>query len=212
MIPFAAILRAATVVAITSAGTVVLAQPLPRPQPPAVPGDGGHLAYWGQVTQLTKMSITIQGPDLTIPQQQFGLSDDLAAGKMPNPQRPLPGRPQTQSVSPQFLYRITDVRVGDEVTILYSKFMGRGTCNYVTIDKRIGGHIPPLPEEAENLRRGPPRPPGAPPREYIPYHEWMNAHWDLVDHGISNPEHFGRKRKLATAPPPRKVVPPPKMP
>jgi hypothetical protein len=40
----------------------------------------------------------------------------------------------------------------------------------------------------------------------------MNAHWDLVDHGISNPPHFGRDRKFAIAPPPREIRPAPKMP
>lgn len=195
-------------IVVTTAVSPLVAQPLTRPQPPTPPGDRASFPYWGQVTQLTKLSITIQGPNLTIPPKVFGLSDDLASGKMPSPQRPLPGRPEKMAVLASMLYRITDVRVGDEVTIDYSQFMGRVTCNYVTIEKRAGGRVPPLPEEAEAIRRGPPRPAWAPPDEYIPYHEWRNAHWDLVDHGISNPPHFGRNREFATAPPPREVVRP----
>ena len=41
-----------------------------------------------------------------------------------------------------------------------------------------------------------------------PYHERMNAHWDLEDRGIPYPAKFGIMRRFPTAPPPREVLSP----
>ena len=39
----------------------------------------------------------------------------------------------------------------------------------------------------------------------IPYHDRMNAHWNLEDNGIPYPAYFGLNRRFPTAPPPREV-------
>ena len=90
------------------------------------------------------------------------------------------------------MYRLTDVKVGDWVCIKYARVDGVDVCDHIKIVKRPGGRVPPLP-------------PGVEERSRIPYHEWMNAYWDLEDKGIRYPEKFGAARRWPIAPMPRAV-------
>jgi hypothetical protein len=153
----------------------------PRKPPPEPKNDAGRVAYWGVVTELTKDSITIQFAEDK--PKRFPVSATLAAGKVPKEPTPIPGRRDPYLVAASMMYRLTDVKVGDRVDIEYSIIDGVVTCDHICIKKRPGGRVPPLPEEAEALRGGKPRPSGI-PRLYIPYHEYMNAYWDLEDKGI----------------------------
>lgn len=164
----------------------------PRPIPKT---DTVCVAYWGEVVEITKKSITIQPPSRNLRPQTFDLSEALAEGRIPNTPRIIPTRPGGYKVSPNCMYRLKDVRVGDLVSIEYAKIQDRVICDHISIQKRPGGRVPPLPEEAEALRRPPPSPSGAPPTHHVPYHELMNAHWDSVE-------------RLPLAPPPREVIRP----
>ena len=90
--------------------------------------------------------------------------------------------------------------------------------------KRPGGQVPPLPDEAEWLtslegslsakHRANLSPAMlAKIREIdakrIPYHEAVNAEWDLQDKGIPYPEKFGKNRRFPVAPMPRESNPKP---
>jgi hypothetical protein len=182
---------------------------IPAKPPPEPPNDAGGVPYWGVVTELTKESITIQfGSEKP---KRFAVSETLAAGQVPKDPRPIPGRRKPYPVMASEMYRLTDVRVGDWVAISYSSVTGIITCDHICIQKRPGGRVPPLPDEAEALRGGKPRP-GSPKRLYIPYHEWINAYWDLEDKGIPFPEKFGYMRRWPVAPMPREVKVPPTTP
>jgi hypothetical protein len=158
------------------------------------------------VTELTKDSITIRGPGEE--PKRFPVSETLAAGKIPKEPRPIPGRRTPYVVSHVDMYRLTDVKVGDWVTIMYSQIGGVVTCDHICIRKRSGGRVPPLPDGVETS-------PGPQaylrydgvivPREWIRYHEYMNAYWNLEDKGIAYPEKFGDRRRFPAAPPPRAV-------
>ena len=166
----------------------------------------------GSVTEITKHSITIRCPEwmghssvrgqdgkyrwqvVTIPAEppkRFALSEELASGKVPN------GPPDHTAIAFQvFRYRVTDVKVGDWVSIYYSRIDGIDTCTYIHIVKRPGGRIPPLPREVKE-------------KSTIPYHERMQAYWDLEDKGIPYPEKFGHLRRWPVAPLPREILRPP---
>jgi hypothetical protein len=189
----------------------------PVSEPPE-PRDGDvYIPYWGRVTELTCTSITIQFDNQKgLKPKQFLASETLAAGKIPLEPRPKPLQRQTYSVMPSSMYRLTDVKVGDWVLIHYTSLNGVDICDHIRIQKRPGGRVPPLPEEAERLRNpveslkaklppGTPLPPELLRRQHIPYHEYMNAYWDLEDMGIPFPEKFGKDRRFPAAPMPRAV-------
>ncbi len=177
----------------------------------------------GTVTAVTKDSITVQTPEYThrtqqlgpdkvarwvtvvIPAQppkRFAVSEDLAAGRIPkDPRATNPPGPEYLGLEP-FMYRLTDVKVGDWVCIFYSRVDGVDICDHICIRKRPGGRVPPLPEGVVRLA-------------HIPYHELMNAYWDLEDKGIPYPEKFGHMRRWPVAPlpheaPVRLIAPPPR--
>ena len=181
---------------------------------PPEPKDGDvDVRYWGTVTEMTKTSITIQFDNRKEQKpKRFLLSETLAAGKYAIVGRLKPGFTFRSTVSPVEMYRLMDVKVGDWVTIRYACLDGVDICDNISITKRPGGQVPPLPAEAESLMdpekfrkakfpevqwRPDPRSP------YIPYHERMNAYWDLEDKGIPYPEKFGKKRRWPVAPTPR---------
>jgi hypothetical protein len=184
----------------------------PRPKNDAV-----NVLYYGTVTALTKTSITVQGPVET--PKEFLLSEALATGKVATKPRIIPTRPRGYLVPASFMYRIADVKVGDLVIVSYACLGDADICDHICIDKRPGGRVPPLPKKGEAFDRPEgflrySRPDGKIPkkmledfqsRPYIPYHEWRNAHWDLVDKGIPYPEKFGEKRRWPQAPMPREV-------
>jgi len=185
-----------------------------KPQPPRA-GTTGRGWYYGTVTELTKDSITVTfGKEK---HELFPLSDILRSGGFAKWESPVPGWPSF-SVMPSQMYRLKDVKTGDMVSIEYSAIAGAITCDNIRITKRPGGRVPPLPDEAEKLRNPlellKARFPNDWERKkdrykafvYIPYHEEMNAYWDLEDKGIPYPEKFGDKRRFPVAPMPRKKV------
>lgn len=111
----------------------------------------------------------------------------------------------------EYRYRLEDVKVGDQVGIIYAHIGDADICDHICINKRPGGRVPPLPEGAVVPKRYLPNlPKGFVPLSSIPYHERMNAYWDLEDKGIPYPEKFGTYRRWPVAPMPRevKVAPP----
>ena len=185
------------------------------PDPERIPwepkGDATYVGYWGAVTELTKDAITIQLPNKKVKPKTFPVSETLAAGKSPMEPRVIPGL-RVYRVSPSSMYRLTDVKVGDVVLIHYARLGGTDICDHISIVKRPGGLVPPLPAEAEELMKPSPSPPWAkdPLRaRYIPYHEQMNAYWDLEDRGIPYPEKFREHRRWPVAPAPREAKPRP---
>jgi hypothetical protein len=181
-------------------------------------GDTVGWLYWGTVTELTKDSITIECKGEK--PKKFAVSETLAAGKVPKEPRLLNGRTKLYDARPIDMYRLTDVKVGDSVMILYARTGGVDICDHIRITKRPGGQVPPLPDEAEWLasiegslpaktRANLSPPTLAKIRERdakrIRYHERMNAYWDLEEKGIPYPEKFGEKRRWPQAPMPREV-------
>jgi hypothetical protein len=171
--------------------------PAPRRQP-YEPKDGDVSdPYWGLVTDLTKTSITIQFDcQKDRKPNTFLVSETLVAGLIPKEPRPRPGTNHKYVVPATHMYRLTDVKVGDWVAIYYARLGDADVCDHICIQKRPGGRVPPLPEEAEALRK-----------DKIHYDEWINAYWDLEDKGIPYPEKFGIRRRFPVAPMPREVKP-----
>lgn len=162
------------------------------PAKPPEPREGAlGRRYVGTVTEVTKNSITIEWPGEK--PKKFSVSETLASGGFS-----VNSRTRSSTVFPPFCYRFTDVKVGDRVDIRFAYLDGVSICDHIRIDKRPGGRVPPLPEGAENLKT----PSG---RTLIPYHERMNALWDLEDKGIPYPEKFGKNRRFPLAPMPRLV-------
>jgi hypothetical protein len=87
--------------------------------------------YWGVVKDLTKDSITIEcwGEK----PKTFAASETLAAGKVPKEPRLKPGQVRGYDVSPADMYRLTDVKVGDWVVILYARLGGADICDHIQI-------------------------------------------------------------------------------
>lgn len=141
----------------------------------------------GTVTQISKEAIAIQVPGE--PPMRFVPSETLASGMTPSKPRPRAFAPYTIGAS--FKYRLTDVHVGDSVDLIYAVVNGVEVCDHIRINKRPGGLVPPLPEDAND--------PGP-----ILYHDYANAFWNLEDHGIPYPAHFAYRR-FPIAPSPREV-------
>ena len=143
------------------------------------------------VVNLTKTSITLKsGSDKP---RQFKLCEALARGKISEP-RPINGRVTYRLFAP-YMYRVSDLKLGDWVAIKYSRVDGEDVCDHICIEKRPGGLVPPLPEGAEII-------PATGQLPSFRYHEWQNAYWDFEDRGIPYPQKFGIVR-YHTAPPPR---------
>ena len=195
------------------------------PVPPGTKNFAGRPYPRGRVNEVTKESITIEAPGYTYmkgvwspgpvrvrqevktvipdqPPKRFLVSATLAAGGIPREPRNIntPGR--GYNVVEEFMYRLTDVKEGDWVAIMYSRVGGVDICDHICIVKRPGGGVPPLPPGVERPRRSPASPPL--------YHEATNAYWDKVDKDNPHPELWGSLRPLAevlgrVAPAPRLV-------
>lgn len=160
-----------------------------------------NVGYSGTVTGVTENSITIQFNDSQ--PKEFAISEVLARGDIPKEPRHDPVRGVRYFVAASSMYRLSDVKVGDWVNIRYAQINGVSTCDHVSITKRPGRKVPPLPKEAEDMRKPTPFSNGRTP-VHIPYNEWMDAHWNLEDNGIPYPTHFPL-RMFPQAPPPREV-------
>ncbi|MBA4062337.1 MAG: hypothetical protein C0501_01260 [Isosphaera sp.] len=187
-----------TLVSLLASGIVSpVAAGIPRGQgaadvPPLEPKEGSvNNDYAGIVTKVTKDSITLQS--INRPKDApwtFGVSETLAAGKVPVEPRRQPGARYTYSVMPEYMYRLTDVKVGDSIAIGYARLNGADICDHIRIWRRPDGLVPPLPKEAEDLRDSrevwKTRHPGRPVpdvianRRYTPYHEQQNAYWARI--------------------------------
>lgn len=161
--------------------------------------DTVDVSYSGVVTAVTKNSITVRYKNW--PPREFAASDVLARGEVPMHPRLGYARGKYY-VGASSMYRLTDVRVGDWVMISYAYINKKSICDHISITKRPGGKVPPLPAEAEALMWTATAP-GHPP--YIPYHERMQARWDLEDKGLPYPAKFGDRREFPVAPPPRPI-------
>lgn len=164
--------------------------------------DAANIPYSGTVTEVTKNSITVKWPG--VEPKKFAVSETLAAGGIPKEPRMRPGVRQPYTVDEPYLYRLTDVMVGDQVVIIYAHIGDAAICDHICINKRLNGLVPPLPEGAVAPKKYPPNP-RFKPYSSIPYHERMNAYWDLEDRGIPYPEKFGPYRRWPVAPMPREV-------
>jgi len=148
--------------------------------------------YYGTVTALSKNSITIQlTTTLGEKPKTFIVSETLAAGKVPKVRRVPAGQFQANPMMYWYMYRLTDVNVGDLVAIIYSRIDGVDICDHICINRRPGGLVPPLQKEAEDLgdfrevwkmeHPGKPVPLWfAKVAPVIPYHERMNAYWAKI--------------------------------
>ncbi|MBX9622203.1 MAG: hypothetical protein K2X82_00155 [Gemmataceae bacterium] len=89
------------------------------------------------------------------------------------------------NLSPSETYRLSDVRVGDEVNVYGKVADGRVVCTSISIERRPGGRVPPAP--------------GEDPGTADPYHERKNAHQDFEYHGIPLPEKYAGRAALQLA-------------
>lgn len=181
-----------------SAGQAIVdeLQPAPssQPTPPRTKEGDVNVHYFGTVTEVNAVSITVQWPGEA--PKRFLASQTLLAGEYPKSVRPSrPGR-QPRATLPKYRYRLKDVKVGDHVMIYFSHLGEGEVCDQICIGKRPGGLVPPLPDGAEMLKT----PTG---KVLVPYHELRNALWDLEDRGIPYPEKFGELRRWPIAPMPR---------
>ncbi len=177
-----------------------------EPARPYVPTkDAVGINYSGTITEITKDSITIQWPGEK--PKKFLVSAALAAGEVPKEPRIHPSRNnRPYFVGESLCYRLKDVAVGDEVWIKYAHLGDTDICDHICIKKRPNGLVPPLPEGAAIIPRGvTPEYIKENPSLFIPYHERMNAYWDLEERGIPYPEKFGWLRRWPVAPMPREV-------
>jgi hypothetical protein len=160
--------------------------------PPHEPKEGRvNNTYGGTVTKVTKNSITIQWENTPgEPPRTFAVSETLAAGKVPIERRLPPGQFRANPMFPEYMYRLTDVKVGDCVGIFYARINGADICDHIRIWRRPNGEVPPLPKEAEDLRdnyredrerykaKFPNKPlPDFLTKRPVPYHELQNAYW-----------------------------------
>src|SRR5262245_37936298 len=127
----------------------------PPAKPPEPTRDRRDLLLGATVTEITKTSVSVQESKDQKP-RTFAVSETLAAGKVPMKPREIviPNHrvvPGGLYVPPTFMYRLTDVKVGDRVAIFYAQVGGEDICDHICILKRPGGRVPPLPKEAENL-------------------------------------------------------------
>lgn len=145
---------------------------------------GWPASHSGVVTAISGKSITLTKPGYWGPKyvmQADGIVRDIGPVFTP----PEPARTFEFSLllksgkylSKQGSYSYTpkDVKEGDKVYIRFSRRAGRETCEAIQIQARLGGLVPPLPEEAEDTPK-------------YRYHDYANAHNDLRDKGIPLPK------------------------
>ena len=128
--------------------------------------------------------VTAVGPDHLVVEQnrdgktiEFSVSATLAKGGFDMDQ------------TPGDSYRLKDVKVGDKVSVLYSRIDGVNVCEAIGIRRRPGGLIPPS---------------NGPSDQKIPYHQRMQAWQDFEEKGTPLPAY------LRPLPWGRDIAPPPR--
>jgi hypothetical protein len=112
------------------------------------------------------------------PPKTYTLGEELAAGRMP------------RTASDRDTYRITDVQIGDVVSIEWNRINGIEFCQAIRIYRRYGGRVPPAPRE--------------PPDARYKWHEECQAIQDWEERGIPIPTKYHPGGPQAgVAPPPR---------
>lgn len=99
-----------------------------------------------------------------IPPRKFRFGEVLAAGGY------------DKTVSAENTYRITDVRVGDLVDLVYDRRKGVDICRTINILRRPGGLVPPAPGEK--------------PNEFRTHADGANAHQAWEENRIPYPRKF----------------------
>jgi hypothetical protein len=129
----------------------------------------GVMLRWAReeftLTTAFGQTTTIRRADL--PPRKFRVSEALAAGRYG-------GQSESQA------YRLTDVRVGDEVDLELERLDGVWECTSIRIRRRPGGRIPPS-REATSIQF-----------PELAWHERMNAEQDWEEKGIPVPNKFAQ--------------------
>jgi hypothetical protein len=120
-----------------------------------------------------------------VPAKNFLLAEELTKGEY------------VKTALPANTYRVTDVRVGDWVSIEYERRNGVDVCKALCIDRRPGGRIPPAPGEK--------------PDAFNKYHEQANARQDWEEKRIAYPRKYwpsyrGQDGKLYVGPYPSESI------
>lgn len=140
-----------------------------------------HQAPDGRVLKLVDRVIPATEP------MRYVIAQPLANGKPP------------LWFGDMYSYRVSDVLVGDHVTIGWSEQNGAKYCEMICIYNRPGGKIPPAPGEPQDAR--------------WPWHEIQQARMDRLERGVPMPDKFLSPEELAeryarVAPPPRELLAP----
>ena len=132
----------------------------------ADPGDGPIQYRFGKVVEVSKVSLSVQFKD----------GNDVRV-LYPTPAVLGTGQPMTPDENRT--YELGEVRVGDEVEVVYLLRGGRNVCFQILINRRPGGTIPPLPADLpKNGMSG----------NRKPRHERLQAYQDLEEKGIPIPD------------------------
>lgn len=147
---------------------------------PVLPGDSGcDLSYWptsGRVVHVSLTSIKIDQPAITFLPNPLSLraSDALSKGESGNV------LPSIEHMS----YRLKDVKVGDEVVIIFKRVKGDYICTQISIQRRPNGRVPPSPLAISAAN---------------PWHEQANAFQDSEILKIPLPEKYRKSPTLTPA-------------
>jgi hypothetical protein len=151
----------------------------------------------GTVTAITSMSLTVQ----------FKNGNDTL---LLHPSPAVLGTGPPTCPDETTTYQLSDVRVGDLVTVAYLPRNGRLVCLMITIYRRPGGKVPPLKADLADPVTGR-------PANDSPWHEKMQAYQDWEEKRIPIPDKYVPKRGFSpgvlsvpyppVAPRPREVKP-----
>lgn len=169
----------------------------------ATPGGTVHDDIDGIVTRVDKNSITVAGFEKKIEKfvpitgGKYRVEIQIVpaqAARRFSAVGPLATGGFLEHGIPSAQYRLSDVRVGDQVYFDWRTFEGVDEVHYIMIKRRPGGKVPPSPGEKAG--------------EKHPHHERMNAQQAFEERGEAIPYeyHPGGSQKQV-APPPRAVKP-----
>lgn len=138
----------------------------------------------GSVVKCDASSLVVLPPDGK--KREFRVGVGLSAGGVPG-------------TAPYYAYRMSDLKDGDLVEVLYNSRAGGDVAECLCIRRRPNGRVPPAPGDKATL---------------LPFHERMNAQQDFEEKGIPIPEKFRRMPGAINGVPvlPPGVVPEPPIP